>query len=273
MKLWLAALLGLVQGLTEFLPVSSSGHLALVSALFGSDPEADYMLFFVLLHFGTLISVVIAFRKDVLELIVEFFGMCRDGFKVNHRPYRRFIVMLIFSILPMFVMLPFKSKLESFFTSTTAVGVCLLLTALILFLSDRFPAGRKTEKSSSYLDGLIVGVFQCFALLPGVSRSGTTMVGGLSRGFTREFALRFAFIMSLPVVFGANLLEVGEALAAETPSAVSLPCYIVGVLVAMVSGLAAIRLVKLVANRGNFRPFSIYCAVVGAVTIVVSLIK
>ena len=273
MSLWLAILLGLVQGLTEFLPVSSSGHLTLAAALFGGDVEADYMLFFVLLHFGTLISVVIAFWKDIVELITEFIGMCRDGFKIAHRPYRRFIVALIFSILPMFVMIFFKSKLEAVFSSTTAVGCFLLLTAALLFLSDRLPAGKKEMEKVSPLDGLVVGLFQCVALLPGVSRSGATMVGGLTRGFTRDFALRFAFIMSLPVVLGANILEVGDALTATTSSPVPFYCYIIGMAVAALSGILAIRLVRLVSRRGNFKPFSIYCAALGVVTIIVSLIR
>lgn len=273
MSIWLAILLGLVQGLTEFLPVSSSGHLTLAAALFGGNVEADYMLFFVLLHFGTLISVIIAFWKDIVELITEFIGMCKDGFKIRRRPYRRFIAALVFSMLPMFIMVFFKSKLEAIFDSTLAVGCFLLLTALLLFLSDRLPSGKKEMDRVSPLDGLIVGLFQCVALLPGVSRSGTTMVGGLTRGFSRDFALRFAFIMSLPVIFGANVLEVADALTATTPNPVPLYCYIIGMAVAAVSGILAIRLVKLVSNRGNFKPFSIYCAAVGVITIIVSLVK
>lgn len=273
MSIWLAALLGLVQGLTEFLPVSSSGHLTLAAALFGGDVEADYMLFFVLLHFGTLLSVIVAFWKDISELVVEFIGMCRDGFKIKRRPYRRFIVALIFSVFPMFIMILFKSKLEAIFSSTTAVGCFLLVTALLLFLSERFPAGQKTAEKVTPLDGLVVGLFQCAALMPGLSRSGTTMVGGLFRGFSREFALRFAFIMSLPVIAGANILEITDALSATTPNPVPIYCYIIGVVVAALSGLGAIRLVRLVSNRGNFRPFSIYCAIIGVATIAVSLLK
>lgn len=273
MSIWLAILLGLVQGLTEFLPVSSSGHLTLATALFGGDVEADYMLFFVLLHFGTLISVVAAFWKDIVELITEFIGMCRDGFKIRRRPYRRFIAALIFSVLPMFVMVLFKSKLEAAFSSTLAVGCFLLLTAALLFISDRLPAGRKEMDRVTPLDGLIIGLFQCIALMPGVSRSGTTMVGGLTRGFSRDFALRFAFIMSLPVIAGANILEIADALTATTPSPVPVYCYIIGMAAAALSGILAIRLVKLVSRRGNFKPFSIYCTAIGVITIIVSLVK
>ena len=112
MSIWFAAFQGLVQGLTEFLPVSSSGHLVLVQTFFGGDTETNYMLCNVLLHFGTLLSVVVAFWKDIKELFVEFFGWIRDGFKINGHPYRRFIVMLLITLIPMFAVLPIKSKIE-----------------------------------------------------------------------------------------------------------------------------------------------------------------
>ncbi len=275
MSLWFAALLALVQGLTEFLPVSSSGHLVLAQTLFGGDVEADYMLFNILLHFGTLLSVIVAFRKDVYELIVEFFGWVRDGFKINGRPYRRFIIMVLITIVPMFAVLPVKSKLEAAFSSPLLVGLLLLATAAILLLSEKAPKKQKTEANASWLDALLVGVAQCFAVLPGLSRSGTTICASLFRGFSRDFAVRFAFIMSLPVVLGANLLEVIDVIRAPAAAAgdVSLLCYVVGILVALISGLLAIRLVRLVTKRGNFRPFVVYCALIGTVTIVVSLIR
>ena len=114
-------------------------------------------------------------------------------------------------------------------------------------------------------------MFQCFAVLPGLSRSGTTMIAGLSRGFSRDFAVRFAFIMSLPVILGANILEVGEAVATAADTGVSIPVYVLGIAAAMLSGLAAIKMVRFVAKRGNFRPFVVYCAAIGLITIVASL--
>ncbi len=275
MSLWLAVMLGLVQGLTEFLPVSSSGHLVLAQSIFGSNVEADYMLFNVLLHFGTLLSVMVAFWKDVRELIVEFFGWIKDGFKINGHPYRRFIILLLITIVPMFAVLPVKSKLEEAFSSPLLVGLMLLVTSAILFLSEKAPRKHKTEETATFLDAFLVGVGQCFAVLPGLSRSGTTICAGLSRGFSRDFAVRFAFIMSLPVVLGANLLEIIDAIKAPPGSLgdVSIACYVIGIVVAMVSGLAAIRLVKLVTKRGNFRPFVVYCMFIGTLTIVINLFK
>ena len=273
MSIWFAALQGLVQGLTEFLPVSSSGHLVLVQALFGSGVETNYMLFNVLLHFGTLLSVVVAFWKDIKELFVEFFGWIRDGFRINGHPYRRFIVMLLITLIPMFLILPIESRLEAAFSSPLLVGLLLLVTAALLFLSEKAPKKHKTEQNASWLDALIVGIGQMFAVLPGLSRSGTTICTGLFCGFSREFAVRFAFIMSLPVVLGANILELADVI--REPSLMgdaSIACYAVGILVSMLSGLAAIRLVKFITKRGNFRPFVVYCTLVGTVAVVASLI-
>ena len=273
MSIWFAALQGLVQGLTEFLPVSSSGHLVLVQALFGSGVETNYMLFNVLLHFGTLLSVVVAFWKDIKELFVEFFGWIRDGFRINGHPYRRFIVMLLISLVPMFLILPIESRMEAAFSSPLLVGLLLLVTAALLFLSEKAPKKHKTEQNASWLDALIVGIGQMFAVLPGLSRSGTTICTGLFCGFSREYAVRFAFIMSLPVVLGANILELADVI--REPALMgdaSIACYAVGILVSMLSGLAAIRLVKFITKRGNFRPFVVYCTLVGTVAVVASLI-
>lgn len=274
MSIWLAVLLGLVQGLTEFLPVSSSGHLVLAQSLFGGNIEMDYMLFDVLLHFGTLLSVVIAFWQDVKELVLEFFGWLRDGFRINGHPYRRFIIMVLITIVPMFAVLPVKSKLEEAFSSPLLVGLMLLVTAGLLLLSEKAPMKRKTEANASWIDAFIVGLGQCVAVLPGVSRSGTTICVGLLRGFSRAFAVRFAFIMSLPVVFGANILELADVIADPTAAAeVPLACYIIGILVALISGIVAIRMIKWITRRGNFRPFVVYCALIGVITIVVNLVQ
>lgn len=271
MSILLAIVLGLVQGLTEFLPVSSSGHLVLVQTLFGGgDVETDYMLFDVLLHLGTLISVVIAFWGDIRELFFEFFGWIRDGFKINGHPYRRFLLMVIIAVLPMFLIVPFKSTLEAAFSSPRVVGIMLLLTAVILLLSERARKRQKDEKNATWFDALCVGIAQCFAVIPGLSRSGTTICAGLFRGFSREFAVRFAFILSIPVVLGANILEIGEAIATPPAKPVALYIYIIGIAVAMLSGLAAIKLVKYVSKSGNFRPFAVYCTVIGVITIVAS---
>lgn len=273
MTIWLAILLGVVQGLTEFLPVSSSGHLVLIQTFFGgSNPEADYMLFDVLLHFGTLVSVFIAFWGDVRELLVEFFGWVQDGFKLRNRPYRRFIVMVLITIIPMFPVLLVKDRLDALFSNTMFVGCALLVTAVVLMLSERAPRKHKDAANATWLDAFLVGCAQAVAVVPGISRSGSTICAGLFRGFSRDFAVRFAFIMSLPVVFGANLLEIGDAVAQAESTGIPVSMYILGVVVAMISGLLAIRLIRLVTNKGHFRPFVVYCGLVGVLSIIASII-
>lgn len=270
MNLLQAIILGLVQGFTEFLPVSSSGHLVLVQALLGVDPETDFMLFSVLLHFGTLLAVVIAFWRDIKKLVFAGIDWIRDGFKIRNDPYRKFVVMLLMTIIPMFAILPIKGTIEAAMQSTFFVGFMLLITAGLLYFSEKFKHGRKTERNATYLDALIVGVAQCFAVFPGISRSGTTLVAGLSRGFSRDFAVKFAFIMSIPTILGANILEIKDAIATPAVEPTAFYIYIVGILVAMISGLFAIKTVKLVTKRGNFRPFVLYCSLIGVITIVTS---
>lgn len=273
MTIWLAILLGVVQGLTEFLPVSSSGHLVLIQTFFGgSNPEADYMLFDVLLHFGTLVSVFIAFWGDIRELLTEFIGWIRDGFRLRNRPYRRFIVMVLITIIPMFPVLLVKDQLDALFSNTMFVGFALLVTAVVLMLSERAPRKRKDASNATWLDAFLVGCAQAVAVVPGISRSGSTICAGLFRGFSRDFAVRFAFIMSLPVVFGANLLEVSDAVAQAESTGIPVGMYILGVAVAMVSGLLAIRLIRLVTNKGHFRPFVVYCGLVGVLSVIASVI-
>jgi len=269
----LAILLGLVQGLTEFLPVSSSGHLVLVQTFFGgSNPEADYMLFDVLLHFGTLLSVFIAFWGDIRELLIEFFGWVRDGFRLENRPYRRFIVMVLITIVPMFPVLLLKDKLDALFSNTLFVGCALLVTAVVLLLSERAPRLRKDAANATWLDAFLIGCAQAVAVVPGISRSGSTICAGLLRGISRDFEVRIAFIMSLPVVFGANLLEVGDALAQAESTGIPIPMYLLGVVVSLVSGLLAIRMIRFVTNKGHFRPFVVYCSLVGILSIAASII-
>lgn len=273
MTIWLAILLGVVQGLTEFLPVSSSGHLVLIQTFFGgSNPEADYMLFDVLLHFGTLVSVFIAFWGDIRSLLAEFFGWIRDGFKLRNRPYRRFIVMVLITIIPMFPVLLVKDQLDALFSNTMFVGCALLVTAVVLMLSERAPRRRRDASNATWLDAFLVGCAQAVAVVPGISRSGSTICAGLFRGFSRDFAVRFAFIMSLPVVFGANLLEIGDAVAQAESTGIPVSMYIIGVAAAMISGLLAIRLIRLVTNKGHFRPFVVYCGLVGVLSIIASII-
>lgn len=295
LNIFYAIILGLIQGLAEFLPISSSGHLVLFSNLFGLESAEESNLFFdVLVHLGTLVAVCIVYRKDIAEMIREFFSLIRELFGGKRRstsavskrhvghtsgiesnrnapPARRLIFLLIVATLPLFLILPIKGYLESMRTRPILVGVALLLTGVILFLSDRFSKGRKTERSATWLDALFVGVCQAFAVTPGISRSGTTIAGGLFTGFDRKFAVRFSFLMSIPTVIAATLLTLVDALKAGIDTTM-IPIYLTGMVVAGVSGYFAIKLLSYLTTKGKFGHFAWYCWAVGLITIITVLV-
>ena len=282
MSYLMSILMGLIQGVTEFLPISSSGHLTLFQAFFGmEDVESNHMLFTVMLHFGTFISVCIMYRQDIWDMIREFFLGIAALFSPSRRggaipPARRMVLLDIVGTLPLFVMVFLKGYIDAFFTNPIPVSVMLLVTGFLLFFSDRLAQGRKTVKSAAVVDGLIVGCAQAVAVIPGLSRSGTTISVGMMRGFDRNFAVRYSFLLSLPAVVGANILELKDALTAENFAAdvlPQMPVYLVGVVIAAVVGCFAIRLVKSLADKGKFGKFAWYCWAVGAVSLIAGIVK
>ena len=270
--------LGLVQGVAEFLPISSSGHLSLFQHFFGMASADGNLFFDVLLHLGTLIAIFVYYWKDILGLLKELVHLIQCIFSPKKRkemkrlpPNGRMILMIIIATLPLFVILPIKSKVEGLYGNTIFIGVALLLTGFLLFWSDRMAKGKKTAKSATMLDALLVGVGQAIAVVPGLSRSGTTISAGLVRGFSRKFAVRFSFLMSIPAVLGANILSIGEAVQDGIDTSL-LPAYLIGTAVAAVSGYFAIGLVNLLTNKGKFGNFAYYCWGIGAAAVVASLI-
>ena len=271
-----AVLLGLVQGVTEFLPVSSSGHLAIAEQLLNLQGASNVPGFFdVLLHLGTLVAVFIAYWDDIRDMIVEFFAGIGD--LAHHStpnpvpPARRLIMLIIVGTLPLFAMVPFRHFFSSLGDNMYFIGGALIFTGILLFVSDRVRHGRKTEKTATLLDALLVGLGQAVALCPGISRSGMTITTGCFAGFERKFAVRFAFLLSIPAVIGANILSLKDAIDAGIDWA-SVPAYLVGVAVAAVSGYACIRLLRYIAEKGRFGAFAYYCWAVGALTLVLTVL-
>ena len=260
--------LGLVQGVAEFLPISSSGHLSLFQNFFGLVSAEGSLFFDVLLHLGTLIAVFVYYWKDIVALVKEFFHLIACVFS---REKRRQMKRLPPNGRLILIILPIKDKVEGLYGNTIFVGCALAVTGCILFFSDRMARGKKGPKSATMLDALLVGVGQAVAVVPGLSRSGTTISAGMMRGFHRRFAVRFSFLLSIPAVLGANILSIGEAVQ-EGIDVSLLPAYIVGTLVAAVSGYFAIRLVNLLADKGKFGNFAYYCWGIGAAAVVASLI-
>ena len=274
----MSILMGLIQGVAEFLPISSSGHLALFQAFFGmEDVEANHMFFTVLLHFGTLISVCVVYWRDILDMIREFFlgiaALCgRRDTGVTPPPARRLVLLIIVATLPLFVMVFLNDAISTLFANPILVSCALLATGFVLYFSDRMAKGHKTAKNATVADALLVGCAQALGTLPGISRSGITISAGMLRGYDRTFAVRFSFLMSLPAVFGATLLELIDAVQAGIDTSL-LPVYLVGMLVAGVVGYFAIRLVNLLAGKGKFGAFAYYCWAVGLGSLIAGIVK
>ena len=276
MTLLSSVLLGLIQGIAEFLPISSSGHLAIAENLLNMSGASEVPEFFdVLLHLGTLMAVFVAYWSDIRDMVVEFFCGARDlarrSTPVPVPPARRMILLIIVGTLPLFVILPIKDLVEGLADNMYFVGGALIATGILLFVSDRVRKGRKTEKSATLLDVLLVGVAQALATCPGISRSGTTITAGCLLGFDRKFAVRYSFLMSIPAILGANILSIKDAL--ETVVWAEVPVYLAGVLVSAVVGYACIRLLKMIAEKGKFGFFAYYCWAVGILTIVLNIIQ
>lgn len=266
-----SVLLGVIQGVTEFLPVSSSGHLAIAQHLLNISGASESPPFFdVLLHLGTLFAVFAAYWEDIRDMVLEFFYGVSD---LVHRttprrvpPARRMILLIIVGTLPLFAVLPIKDTIEALGDNMYFVASALLATGCLLFASDHVRRGRKTEKSATMLDALLVGVGQALATCPGISRSGTTITAGCFVGFERKFAVRYSFLMSIPAILGANILSLKDALEAGILWE-EVPIYLVGVAVSAVVGYACIRLIRLVADKGKFGFFAYYCWLAGIVTL------
>ena len=268
-----AVVQAIIQGLTEFLPVSSSGHLRLFQHLTGqSVEEGTFML--VILHMGTLAAVCIAFRDTIWALLKEFGSMLRDLFNgkltfKDMNPERRMIVMLFISLV---LLIPFYFMKDVFENINLLVlGFCFIYTSVILFLSDRMNKGTKTAGDMKVKDAVAIGLFQCVALFPGVSRSGSTICGGLFRGLNKETAVKYSFILGIPAILGGCLSELKDA--AEGGIEVEILPVIIGFFVAAIVGILAIKLVKLLIKSDNFKVFAIYTAIVGVLTVTMAVIE
>lgn len=244
MNFWQAILLGLVQGLCEFLPVSSSGHLVLFQTILGVDDPG--ILLDTLLHVGTLIAIFVAFWKDIWAMI--------------RRPLSKPVYLLVVATIPAVIAtLLLGDFFETAFTGEF-LGLGFLATSVILFVSGRRQGHRREV---TYADAAVMGCFQAFAILPGVSRSGSTISGGLLRGVDREEAARFSFLMSIPAILGSVVLQVKDLVTGGIETSLTLGPVIVGMVVAALSSLAAIKLMLCIVRRTNLKWFALYTAVLG----------
>jgi len=280
MTIFEAIIQGIIQGLTEFLPVSSSGHLSLFQYFTGRS-TAYGMLFMVLLHVGTLLAVFIAFRKTIWILILESGAMLRDIFTGKFTlkdmpPYRRMVVLQIVALLPMGLVFFLTDIFDSIAADQDIVieGFAFMFTSYLLFLAIRAikkGGKKKTAGEMTYFDALAMGAIQAIAPIPGISRSGSTIAVGLMRGLDRKFAIEFSFIMSLPTVIGATLMYTVRSWDEVTAFAPSV--LVVGILVSLVFGLIAIRLLKMLVLSDKFKYLAWYTLILGIAVVVIGIFE
>lgn len=284
MDLIKSIIMGVVQGVAEFLPISSSGHLAIFKHILGMEDPS--LLFDVMLHFGTLVAIFIAFWKDIKELIVEGFGILGDFFvnlfcflvnlfckdkkqykQIVRTPYRRFVMLVIVSTIPTGIMgILFSDIIESFSATLLMPGIFLVVTSIILTTADRVRVGKKDENTASYGNAGFIGIAQGLATMPGISRSGTTITACLLCGFKKEFAVKYSFIMSIPAVLGAVVLEIKDAFGMQIDS-IQMVNYLVGTVIAAVVGYICIKTMLVIVRGKKFKYFAYYCFIIGVIAI------
>lgn len=278
MNIFEAIMQGIIQGLTEFLPVSSSGHLSLYQHFTGNSGEGA-LLFSAVLHLGTLVAVFTAFRKTIWELIKELGFMINDIFTGKFKwkemnPPRRAIIMMIISLLMLIPFYIFKDFFEGVSEDSDIIveGICFLYTATILFLSDRCVKGNKKFGDITVKNAVTVGAFQGVALLPGVSRSGSTISGGLFCGFERETAVQYSFILGIPAILGGCLLQVKDAVDQKAMDIEPLN-FAVGFIVSAIVGICAIKMVNWLVKSDKFKIFAVYTLILGVVVIGIGIFE
>lgn len=271
-----AVIQAIIQGLTEFLPVSSSGHLSLYQHFTGNYGEGA-LLFSAVLHLGTLIAVFIAFKDTIIALLKEFGLMIKDIFTGKFKwstmnGERRMIIMLVISLLLLIPFYAFNGIFEKVSQDDDILveGFCFIYTSIILGLSDKCTKGKKLPENITVKDAVTVGIFQGIALLPGVSRSGSTICGGLFSGFSRDTAVKYSFILGIPAILGGCLLEVKKGVESGFGDIDYVP-YIVGIAVAAVVGILAIKMVSWLVNSNKFKIFAFYTFVLGIAVIFIGV--
>lgn len=270
-------LYGLLQGIAEFLPISSSGHLALAQNLFGaSNTEGnDYLAFNVLLHLATLTAVCTVYRNDVWLVIKGVITLCKKLFtgKLDFKKLEygeKLFVMLVFATLPLIPAVLIKDWFEAVSSVSWAIGLLLIINGTVLFVSDKLSKGKATLKKTAPVKAFYPGIAQVLGLLPGISRSGITITGGLLGGFKREEAVKLSFLMSIPAILGASVLELPEFFKNGIPAENILP-FVIGAVVAAASGFGAIKLLQYISKNKGFAYFSIYCIAVGIAAIIADM--
>ncbi len=271
-----AIIYGIIQGIAEFLPISSSGHLALAQNFFGTETESSFT-FNIALHLATLISVCVVYHEDVLALIKGFFSLCKKLFtgkiKEGLDKGEKLFLMLVIATLPLIPvkLLGLDEAVEALSSISWAIGLLLIFNGIMLLISDKTKGGNYTTDNGGFKRPLGVGLMQgLLGILPGISRSGSTITGGKILGYSKEEAVRFSFLMSIPAILGACVTELPDMFSQGFNSSELLPV-IAGAVTAMVVGFFAIKLLQYLTKNKSFTFFSVYCIIVGLAAVVADL--
>lgn len=267
MSLLEAIILGIVQGVTEFIPVSSSAHLVLVPEILGIDQSG--LAFIGIIHLGTLLAVLIYFARDLWEIILGVLEGLRSRHPLGNANARLGWFILLGTIPAVVAGLLFKDFFERIFEAPIPAAFFLLLTGVLLILAERMLSGRKTLETITWVDSLIVGCFQMMALFPGISRSGSTIVGGIWRGLDRATAARFSFLLGIPAIAGAGLLSLGEVLSPNREFETII--YVAGFLSSFVAGYLCIKFLLSYLKRHSLYIFAAYCFILGGLFLLFNL--
>jgi undecaprenyl-diphosphatase len=264
-----SVLLGIIQGLTEFLPVSSSGHLVFFQNLLGfKEPE---ILFDVALHLGTLLAVFIFFRADLMQIVIDIKGYISGIFtkkaslaSIKERPHALFALWVIVGTIPTgLIGVLFKDALESLFGKIGIVGLMIIVTGIIVGISRLIPQSYMKKERMGFLPAILIGIAQGIAIIPGISRSGATIVCGLLCGMERELAARFSFLLSIPAILGALALQ----LSSHKIGTIAVTPMLTGFVTAAIAGFVALKVLMKMVKRGNLAWFAPYCWMIGLMVI------
>lgn len=252
MSMLQAIILGIIQGLTEFLPISSSGHLVLFQKIFGINEPT--LIFDTMVHVGTLAAVVTVFWGDIVALL--------------RKPFQRLTWLLIAGTIPTGLMgVLFKDYFEAMFKNASTLGFEFFITGAVLLFAERINRGRKGVKETSFLDAAFIGVMQGVAIMPAISRSGLTIAGSLFRDLDREFAAKFSFLLSIPAILGAAVFQAKDILEAGAVG-INFPVIAAGTFTAAIAGYASVKLMIGILKKGSLKYFSYYVFALGALVIV-----
>lgn len=268
-----AIILGAVQGISEFLPISSSAHLVLVPHLLGVETS---LAFDTILHLGTLVAIFSVFWKDIVNILKGFILSVLDLTEskevflkgIREVPAKRFAWLLIVATIPTGIMgILFKDAIETIFRGTLFIGVFLIITGILLYMSERHKSGSITERDMSFKQALALGVCQGLAVLPGISRSGATISAGLFAGLNREYAARYSFILSIPAVLGAGLIQIKDIVTIDVSAFV----LVAGFLSSVIFGYLSIKLLLKMIEGWSLDIFAFYCWIIGILTILATV--